>query len=176
MLLWEAHLKLENKKPQHTDPVLFSPKKVDYSIPNIKSEAVIDAYDQIELLSFPLCSYFDLLNAPLPTTFTALKFSKHINKQISICGKLVTAKGTPTKDKRLMHFGTFLDINGTFFDTVHFPNISEKYNISSNGIYFIRGKVVDDLGCVAIIVDYIERLHIVPDPRFADVGKSVKLM
>ncbi len=75
-----------------------------------------------------------------------------------------------------MHFGTFLDIDGTFFDTVHFPIISEKYNIQSNGVYYIKGKVVDDLGCLAIIVDFIERLHIIPDPRFTDVGRNVKLM
>ncbi|WP_339848289.1 PHP domain-containing protein [uncultured Dokdonia sp.] len=176
VLLWEAHLKLENKLPQHSDPVLFSPKKVNYDIPEITSEAVIDAYDQIELLSFPLCTYFELLNAPLPTDFKAVELHNHINKQIAICGKLVTAKGTPTKDKRLMHFGTFLDIDGTFFDTVHFPIISEKYNIQSNGVYYIKGKVVDDLGCVAIIVDFIERLHIIPDPRFTDVDRNVKLM
>lgn len=176
VLLWEAHLKLDKPKPGQAQPVLFKPKKIDFEIPNIKTENIIDAYDQIELLGFPLCSPYSLLAVNLPTDFLAIDLYKYINKQITICGKLVTAKGTPTKDKRLMHFGTFIDKKGTFFDTVHFPNIAEKYDFRSNGVYLIRGKVVDDLGCLAVIVDFIERLPILPDPRFTDVNKHVKLM
>jgi len=176
VLLWEAHLKFDKSKLGQEHPVLFKPNKVDFKMPNIKTENIIDAYDQIELLGFPLYSFYSLLAVNLPTKFLASDLFKHVNKQIAICGKLVTAKGTPTKDKRLMHFGTFLDRNGTFFDTVHFPNIAEKYDFRSNGIYLIRGKVVDDLGCLAIIVDFIERLPIRPDPRFTDVNTSIKLM
>lgn len=175
-LLWEAHLKLDKNKTKNPYPVLFKPAKITYDIPEIKSNLVIDAYDQIELLGFPLYSRFDLLAKKLPTDFKAKNLAIYINKQITICGKLVTAKGTPTKDKRLMHFGTFYDSDGVFFDTVHFPIISEKFSISSDGIYVVRGKVVDDLGCLAIIVDYIQHLQMIPDPRFTDAETSVKLL
>ncbi|MFC7356689.1 DNA polymerase III subunit alpha [Jejudonia soesokkakensis] len=175
-LLWEAYLKLDKSNSDKQHLVLFKEKKRSFKIPNFYTETIIDAYDQLELLGFTLCSTFDLLAEPLPSKFIANNLKHCINKQISICGKLVTAKGTPTKDKRLMHFGTFIDSEGTFFDTVHFPLIAEKYDIRSNGIYHLRGKVVDDLGCLSIIVDYLERLTILPDPRFTKVNINSKLI
>ncbi len=175
-LLWEAHLKLDSNKTKSLQPVLFKQNKVTYDIPKLTTELVIDAYDQIELIGFPLCSRFDLINCNLPSNILASDLKDYINKQVTICGKLVTAKGTPTKDKRLMHFGTFIDVAGGYFDTVHFPKIAETYDISSVGVYFIKGKVVDDLGCLAIIVDYIEYLSMIPDPRFLDVNTNAKLI
>ena len=176
ILLWEAYLKLEKHQSKEPQPVLFKPNKVEHYMPNISSHLIIDAYDQMELLGFSIFSSFKLLANPLPTVFKSNQLKDYINKQIEICGKLVTAKGTPTKDKRLMYFGTFLDEEGIFFDTVHFPLIAEKYNMSSNGIYHIKGKVVDDLGCLAIIVDYVKHLPIVPDPRYINANTNVKLM
>lgn len=175
-LLWEAHLKLDSNKTKAQQPVLFKQNKVTYDIPKLTTELVIDAYDQIELIGFPLCSRFDLINCNLPSNILASNLKDYINKQVTICGKLVTAKGTPTKNKQLMHFGTFIDVVGEYFDTVHFPKIAETYDISSVGVYFIKGKVVDDLGCLAIIVDFIEYLPMIPDPRFIDVNTNAKLI
>tara|TARA_R100000935_G_scaffold9237_1_gene18980 strand:+ start:1969 stop:4959 length:2991 start_codon:yes stop_codon:yes gene_type:complete len=175
-LLWEAHLKLDKNASKAPQPLLFKQNKVSFDIPRISTEMAIDAYDQLELLGFPLYSRFNLLSGELPNTILAKDLKSHLNKQISICGNLVTAKGTPTKDKRLMHFGTFVDTEGVFFDTVHFPQISEKYDISSVGIYFIKGKVVDDLGCLSIIVDFIERLPMIQDPRYKDANTNAKLI
>ena len=42
-----------------------------------------------------------------------------------------------------MKFGTFLDINGTFFDTVHFPPSLKQYPLYGNGVYLYQQ--IDDI-------------------------------
>jgi DNA polymerase-3 subunit alpha len=166
ILLWQIHIKMGSKPKQDHIPQLFRPSNKTFKIPQIQTNYIIEAYDQLELLGFPLCGYFKLVNVPINTNIKANDLKAYIGKKISIYGKLVTAKGTPTADKRLMHFGTFLDCDGNIFDTVHFPEISKKYSIASNGVYLVRGKVVDDLGSISIIAEYVERQPMIPDPRY----------
>ncbi|WP_372919923.1 hypothetical protein, partial [Salegentibacter sp.] len=82
-------------------------------------------------------------------------------------GNLITLKRTATTTKRYMYFGTFFDKNDDVFDTVHFPNIAEKYPIRGKGIYLCRGIVVDELGYLSIQIKAIERQPILIDPRLA---------
>ncbi|MGC1471061.1 MAG: DNA polymerase III subunit alpha [Psychroserpens sp.] len=173
ILLWQVHIKMGSKPKEDHIPQLFKPANKDYKIPQIQTNFIIEAYDQLELLGFPLCGYFKLLNVPIEDKIKAKDLVKYIGRQISIYGKLVTAKGTPTADKRLMHFGTFLDSDGDVFDTVHFPEISKKYSIASNGVYFVKGKVVDDLGSLSIITEYVERLPMLLDPRYNNVSHKI---
>ncbi|MGB3606264.1 MAG: DNA polymerase III subunit alpha [Psychroserpens sp.] len=174
MLLWEVHIKFNHKQKSESVPQLFNTTSKTFKIPDIRTNHVIEAYDQIELLGFPLGSYFQLLDEPIDDFIKVKDLRQFIGRRISIYGKLVTAKGTPTADKRLMHFGTFLDSDGDVFDTVHFPEISKKYSIKSNGIYLIKGKVVDDLGSLSIIAEYVERQPMRLDPRYNE--KSHKLV
>ena len=175
-LLWEAHLKFQKNTNKSPQPRLFELQRVQHFIPNITTNLIIDAYDQMELLGFSIYSTFKLLKNQLPQSNRVKNLKEFINKQIEICGKLVTVKRTPTKDNQLMCFGTFLDIDGDIFDTVHFPLIIEKYPISSNGVYLIKGKVVDDLGAISIIVNFLELLSIIPDPRFINEHTNAKLI
>ena len=46
-----------------------------------------------------------------------------------------------------MKFGTFIDAQGNFFDTVHFPPSLTRYPLYGAGIYLIRGRVVLDFSC-----------------------------
>ncbi len=66
-----------------------------------------------------------------------------------------------------MYFGTFLDRDGDFLDTVHFPPIATKYPFRGKGIYKIIGKVMVEFDCVTIEVSKLERLAIVEDPRYS---------
>ncbi|WP_259065920.1 hypothetical protein HDF24_03385 [Mucilaginibacter sp. X4EP1] len=50
-----------------------------------------------------------------------------------------------------MWFGSFLDVEGGFFDTVHFPNTTKEYPFNGAGCYIIYGKVVEEYGCYASI-------------------------
>lgn len=164
-LMWQVHIKIGKSNSSEVLPKLFSPNTKRFKIPNITTNTIIEAYDQIELLGFPLCGYFKLLEKRLPEHTKAKDFKTYVNKTIEIYGKRVTAKPTPTNKGQLMYFGTFLDQDGDIFDTVHFPEIAKKYSIASNGIYRIRGKVVEDLGYYSLIVEYVVKEAIVPDPR-----------
>ncbi|MGB6151894.1 MAG: hypothetical protein WBG48_07875 [Pricia sp.] len=115
--------------------------------------------------------------ANLVRNLLATDIPSYTKKHIAIYGNLVTAKGTPTNDKRLMHFGTFLEREGNVFYTVHFPNVSEKYPIISKGIYKITGRVVEEMEYYSIIAKKVEFQSIKPDPRKIDEGNrgSVEL-
>ena len=67
-----------------------------------------------------------------------------------------------------MFFGTFIDRDGDFIDTVHFPKIAEKYKFRGKGIYAISGKVLSEFDCISIEVSKMERLAIIEDPRYSD--------
>lgn len=66
-----------------------------------------------------------------------------------------------------MKFGTFLDVNGDFIDTVHFPQSLKRYPIRGKGLYLIEGKVVVDFDCSSIEVRRCAMMPIKPDPRAA---------
>ena len=63
-----------------------------------------------------------------------------------------------------MWFGTFLDANGEFFDTTHFPNSTPLYPFKGAGCYLIMGKVVEDFGFPSIEVVKFAKLEIVGNP------------
>jgi DNA polymerase-3 subunit alpha len=65
-----------------------------------------------------------------------------------------------------MWFGTFLDAEGEFLDTVHFPNNTPAYPFRGKGCYLILGKVVEDFGCPAIEVEKFAKLPIRDNPVF----------
>lgn len=170
MLLWQVHIKFNAKPKDHILPQLFQFETKTFKIPELKTNMVIEAYDQLELLGFPLYGYFQLLDRAIDDHIKAQDLKHFENRNVSIYGKLITAKSTKTTKGELMHFGTFLDSDGEVFDTVHFPKVAKTYSIASNGIYLIKGKVMNDLGCLSIIAEFVERLAIIPDPRHAEVS------
>ncbi|MGY5851763.1 DNA polymerase III subunit alpha [Salegentibacter sp. F14] len=166
-LLWKAHFKLQKTKTRTSQAVLFKPAHKDYELPEFSYSELIDVYDQIELLGFPLCSRFRLLKCKMQSSVMACELKMHIGKEVSIYGNLITLKKTVTTSKRFMYFGTFFDKNDDVFDTVHFPDIAERYPVRSKGIYLCRGIVVDELGYLSLKIKSIERQPILSDPRLA---------
>ena len=71
-----------------------------------------------------------------------------------------------------MYFGTFLDKNGDYIDTVHFPPVAKKYPFRGRGVYQLTGKVTEEFDCVSIEISYMEKLSIIQDPRYADEPKE----
>lgn len=67
-----------------------------------------------------------------------------------------------------MFFGTFLDREGDFIDTVHFPPVAAKFPFRGKGIYKITGKVLEEFDCINIEVISMYRLSVIEDPRYAD--------
>jgi DNA polymerase-3 subunit alpha len=166
-LLWEAHLKISKTVIKEHIVTLFKTEKICYKTPKLTSTYLENAFDEIELLGFPLCNPFDLLEKQVKNTMRANHLLLFKNKTITIEGYLVTTKNTATSNGKHMYFGTFLDRDGNFIDTVHFPPIASKFPFRGNGIYTITGKVLEDFDCVNIEVSSMERQAIIEDPRYA---------
>jgi DNA polymerase-3 subunit alpha len=166
-LLWEAHLKTSKTVIQDNVINLFKTERINYSTPELPSTALENAFDEIELLGFALCNPFLLLTTETTGNLRARHLVTLEGKPIIIEGYLITIKNTKTGNGKLMYFGTFLDRDGDFLDTVHFPPIATKYPFRGKGIYKIIGKVMVEFDCVTIEVSKLERLAIVEDPRYS---------
>jgi DNA polymerase-3 subunit alpha len=153
--------------------ILFKTEKVNYQTPQLSCTALENAFDEIELLGFPLCSPFELLSKPRRSALKAKDLMRYKSKVITIEGYLVTTKNTRTSTGKPMYFGTFLDRDGDFVDTVHFPPVATKYPFRGKGIYTITGRVLEEFDCINIEVISMYRLAIVEDPRYADNSKTI---
>ncbi len=173
-LMWFAHLNNNSYKSQHNQPQLFKPKRVNYSLPLLKSEHIIDAYDNLELLGFTLHDDFKFIKPGRYPETKEKDLRRYVNKPISIIGKLVTSKTTKTSKGDYMAFSTFLDLDGVCFDSVQFPKVMAQYPIQGAGIYFIKGIVSEDLGYYAINTEQILKIPRLPDPRFTEEQKTQK--
>ena len=171
-LLWEAYMKINKVSFEENVPTLFKPKRIDYKTPSLPHTALEDAFDEMELLGFPLCSPFDLLANPSENKLQATQLPKFIGKIVTIEGYLITTKTTRTSKGDYMYFGNFVDRNGDFVDTVHFPTVANQYRFRGKGIYGITGKVVEECDCINIEVLKMERLAIIQDPRYSSAPLS----
>jgi DNA-directed DNA polymerase III PolC len=160
-LLWEAMLFYSSAKLKNKSAQLFDTSPKEYPLPVLTRNSIEDAFDEIELLGFPLCDPFQLLTTSNRGDSGALELIKKIKQHVKIIGYVVTTKDTRTKTREIMHFGTFLDKDGEVFDTVHFPDVAKKYPFRGRGFYEIHGKVVDDFGVATIEVDYMNKLPMI---------------
>lgn len=174
-LLWKAHFKLNRNRTSSGQAVLFRPPQKDFDLPEFEFSKLVEAYDQMELLGFPLCSHFELLKEPMKPSIRARDLKNNIGKDISIYGNLITAKKTGTVNNKYMYFGTFYDADGDIFDTVQFPDMAEKHPLRSKGIYLCYGTVVNDLDYISITIKWIARQHSLSDPRLVNSGFKVKV-
>jgi DNA-directed DNA polymerase III PolC len=167
-LLWQAHYKLEKTPQKYIQNKLFVPEYRAATLPQLHTTSQELAYEQIELLGFPLCSHFDLLVEP-PTNNNNLNDIKaHNKKMILIYGYVVTIKTTHTAKGKRMQFGTFLDCKGHFFDTVMFPPVAAKISFRGSGIYKIYGKVVEEFDFYSIEIHDMQKADYIQDPRYAE--------
>lgn len=167
-LLWKAHLHAHASPPvEHTRP-LFKMEKKDFRIPSLHKAPHEDAFDQMELLGFSLCSPFELLAEAPRGRLLAGDLEHHKDETVSICGYLVTIKKTQTGKGESMNFGTFLDHRGYFFDTVHFPPVARRFPFRGKGIYEIKGKVTEEFGFYCIEVQELTKLPGITDPRYSE--------
>jgi len=174
-LLWEAHMKINKVTFEEDKLTLFTAKKISYKTPKLLSTKLEDAFDEIELLGYPLCNPFDLLAVSFSTPFRARHLPTLIGKTVEIVGYLITSRKVMTSNGKLMYFGNFIDYDGFFVDTVHFPIVAKKYPFRGNGVYAITGKVVEEFNCISIEANCLERLAILEDPRYSDTQKGRKI-
>lgn len=167
-LIWQKNGVLNSKTKFEHSGQLFPPDNKTFSLPELTEGDFDQAFDEIELLGFPLRSPFDLLldQAFLKKTVRAQQLREFIGKYVQIIGYYVCRKSTYTKQAKLMNFGTWLDIDGYFFDTTHFPQTVKRYPLKGKGIYLIRGKVVSEFGFPSIELVKLELLPMINDRRY----------
>ncbi len=159
-LLWDAHLyfgKIQKKNYVESTADLFETEPLNFELPPLERHPHEDAFDELELLGFPLCDPFLLLKTEDQGNIKAKELMKKLNKKVEIVGYLVTTKNTATKDGLPMHFGTFYDNEGMVFDTTHFPNVAKRFPFRGKGFYRLRGKVVEDFGYPMIEINWMDK-------------------
>jgi DNA-directed DNA polymerase III PolC len=160
-LLWEAMLYFGALKTKRVTSQLFNTEPKEYPLPVLTRHKIEDAFDEIELLGFPLCDPFDLVASETQGHCEARDLIENAGRQVHISGYVVTTKDARTRGGLSMHFGTFLDKKGEVFDTVHFPDVAKKYPFRGRGFYDIKGKVVEDFGVATIEVTCMHKLPII---------------
>ena len=140
---------------------LFEPDLKELELPELKSFSYEEAYDQLELLQFPLCFPFDLLPEKSNTGILASEQLIYLNKKVTMVGYFVTLKNSYTSKGERMAFGHFFDRESKTFDTVHFPPSLNRYPFKGNGFYKLTGKISQEFNYPTLEVDYMEKLPIV---------------
>jgi len=165
-LMWEKNAVHNPAVKERVTHRLFDTEIEKYELPILEESQHEQAFDEIELLGFPLCSPFDLVATQLPSRIMTRHMTAYVGKRVRIVGYYVVRKNVRTKNKRLMNFGTWLDEEGLFFDSVHFPPCLARYPFRGKGIYVLTGKIVLDFDFPSIEVDSLEKLPYVSDPRY----------
>lgn len=165
-LLWEGDRLLLKKRVRAGEMALFAGEGSAFQLPPLDSRPYEDAFDEIELLGFPVCSPYELLDHPLEGSLTAKGMTGLTGKRTAMTGYLVTIKDVRTVKNDRMHFGTFLDQAGDVFDTVHFPQSVVKFPFLGKGFYRLEGKIVSDFDVPSLEVDVMTKLPLIPDPRY----------
>jgi DNA-directed DNA polymerase III PolC len=166
VLLWEAHMMINRKHHEETRK-LFAPVSRPFSLPELQKGTNDDFYDEVELFGFPVTmSWFDMLETSFRGEVTARNMQEYIGKKIRMVGHLVTVKYIKTIKNDWMNFGCFIDQEGSFFDTVHFPQSLKDFPFRGSGTYLILGKVVEEFGYASLEVEKMAKLPIRPDTRY----------
>lgn len=166
-LLWEAHHLKGAPSKNHPVRELFRMQPSKFQLPPLEEGLHDDAHDEIEILGFSLSPPFELISELPPDTVPARRLEAMQGQTVQIAGYLVNVKNTPASSGKTMHFGTFLDRQGHFIDTTHFPPIASKYPFRGSGCYQITGKVVEEFGFYSIEVSRMEKLTYANKSEFA---------
>ncbi len=166
-LLIRARMILVNFKPEDRNWKLLAEPIKPFKLPDLPRSVFEDAFDEIELLNFPVsCSPFDLLKTKYRGDVLARDLNSYHKKTVRMLAYLISRKHVPTK-LGSMYFGTWIDVEGTFFDTAHFADCLQKYPFQGGGCYLLLGFVEVDYHFPTITVQKMAKMPFIPDPRFS---------
>ncbi len=158
-LLWEANfLQKKNQPAMHTSKPLFDEPPMEFNLPELYDNRLDDLYDEMEILGFTLSNPFEMV-AEDPLNFVAAKdMDNHVGKMITVLAYFIARKHVITSNNHEMFFGTFVDSELNWIDTVHFPDTAKNYPLHTSGFYKITGKVVEDFGVFSLEVHRMIRV------------------
>ncbi|WP_220762751.1 DNA polymerase III subunit alpha [Flavobacterium sp. UMI-01] len=173
-LLVIASLLFNNLKPENKNIMLIQEPVKEFKLPKLERSLFEDAFDEIELLSFPVsCTVFDLLKTKYRGDVMAKDLIIHHKKQVKMLAYLISRKQVPTV-KGTMYFGTWIDKEGTYFDSVHFPDNLLQFPFQGGGCYLLLGIVEVDYHFPTITITKMAKMPFVPDPRYMDAKDQFK--
>ncbi len=166
-LLIIARLILINFKPENRNLLLLREPVKEYKLPELERSPFEDAFDEIELLDFPVSvTPFNLLQTRYRGDVMAKDLTKHHKKTVRMLAYLISRKHVPTK-RGDMYFGTWIDAEGEFFDTAHFADCLQRYPFKGGGCYLLLGQVEVDYHFPTITISKMEKMPFIPDPRYS---------
>ena len=165
-LLVQARLLMVHSKSDAQSLTLLQEPVKEYKLPVLKRSSFEDAFDEIELLGFPVsCSPFDLLQTTYRGSVMAKDLIHYHKREVKMLAYLISRKHVPTK-LGTMYFGTWVDVEGNYFDTAHFPNSLAHYPFHGGGCYLLLGRVEVDYHFPTITVTKMAKMPFIPDPRY----------
>ncbi len=172
-LLVQARLLLVNFKPENRNLTLLQEPVKEFKLPELSRSRFEDAFDEIEVLGFSVsCSPFHLLQTSYRGTVMAKELTSHHKKEVKMLAYLISRKHVPTK-KGAMFFGTWIDVEGNYFDTAHFPDNLQQYPFQGGGCYLLLGRVEVDYHFPTITILKMAKMPFIPDPRYShDADKA----
>lgn len=162
-LLWKAHRfyqSIKKQKPVKGVDTLFAmPRANDLSLPQPDTGLIDDVMDELDLLGFPVqLSYFDLVSGK-PESYYKVSQVK-LGMRVKMLGWLVTVKPTRTQKGERMYFGTFLDEENNWIDTVHFPKVAAQFPFTGEGVYVLEGTVIEEFGVQSLELLSMHKLNL----------------
>jgi DNA-directed DNA polymerase III PolC len=169
-LLWEAGFLQKKNQPalQNSAPALFAEKPIDFKLPVLIDNPLDDLYDEMEILGFTLGNPFAMVDEDPEKYMAAKDLGKHSGKIVSVLAYFIARKHVSTKNNDEMFFGTFVDSNLDWIDTVHFPDAARNYPLHDSGFYKITGKVTEDFGVYSLEAHQLVRVGFKPK-RYANL-------
>ena len=165
-LLIEARFLLAGNRPSFKHLTLLEEPQKEYTLPKVQRHPLEDAFDEIEILGFPVSvSPFDLLQTKYRGNVMAKDLTKYHKKQVKMLAYLISRKHVPTK-RGTMFFGTWIDVEGEYFDTAHFPDNLSQYPFQGGGCYLLLGTVEVDFHFPTITILKMAKMPFIPDPRY----------
>lgn len=165
-LLIEARFLLAGNRPSFKHLTLIEEPQKEYTLPKVQRHPLEDAFDEIEILGFPVSvSPFDLLHTKYRGNVMAKDLTKYHKKQVKMLAYLISRKHVPTK-RGTMFFGTWIDAQGEYFDTAHFPDNLSQYPFQGGGCYLLLGTVEVDFHFPTITILKMAKMPFIPDPRY----------
>ena len=177
-LLWDLTL-LHRPSSVSVGVDLFITKVEEPKLPDLQFYPIADAYDELELLGFPLCDPFSLVdqhsepgNAQHVNVSTrnilAMEMSSCVGQRVTMLGYMIHVKTTTTTSGSYMSFGSFIDTAGDFWDSTQFPAVAAQYPFRGRGVYRLTGVVEEEFGHCALRTNSMEKLAWKPDPRYGE--------
>jgi DNA polymerase-3 subunit alpha len=167
-MLWRTYQYYQKAPKRSVSLTLFEEKPVQFTLPLLAEDELETAFEEMELLGFPLRNPFDLVSSAIDKHILAQEFTLFLGQRIETFGYLSAVKKSHTSKGEVMFFGTFIDVHGGTIDTVHFPESGRKFPFRGRGVYQLKGIITEEFGFYTIEVGEMNKMHFMEDVRFRD--------